>query len=87
MADEPTLEQIADEMYKMVEETVGKKNLKPSDLTKAMVKKHGGAVDKKFCKQAIRTLIESGRCVYSYFGGSFVTIPRIEGANPDKDKE
>jgi len=85
MADEVTVEQVADEMFKMVEETVGKKNLKPGDLTKAMVQKFGGAVDKKFCKGAIRTLIESGRCVYSYFGGSFITIPRVEGSNPDKE--
>jgi hypothetical protein len=84
MAD-VTVEQVADEMFKMVEETTGKKNLKPSDLTKAMVKKFGGEVDKKFCKKAIRALIESGRCVYSYFGGTFVTIPRIEGANPDHE--
>jgi len=84
MAD-VTVEQVADEMFKMVEETFGKKNLKASDLTKAMVKKYGGPVDKKFCKQAVRMLIESGRCVYSYFGGSYVTIPHKEGANPDQD--
>lgn len=82
MAD-VTVEQVADEMFKMVEETLGKKNLKAGDLSKAMIKKHG--VDKKLCKLAIRTLMESGRCVYSYFGGSFITIPHKEGANPDKD--
>ena len=82
MAD-VTLEQVVDDMFKMVEETTGKKNLKAGDLTKAMIKKHG--VDKKFCKQAIRELIESGRCVYSYFGGSYITVPRIEGSNPDKE--
>ena len=82
MAD-VTVEQVADEMFKMVEETFGKKNLKAGDLTKAMVKKHG--VDKKFCKLAIRALIESSRCVYSYFGGSYITLPHKEGANPDQD--
>jgi hypothetical protein len=83
MADEVSVEQVADDMYKMVEETLGKKNLKASDLTKAMVKKYGGNVDKKFCKQAVRMLIDSGRCVYSYFGGSYVTIPHTEGAAED----
>jgi hypothetical protein len=84
MAD-VTVEQLADEMFKMVEETLGKKNLKASDLTKAMVAKHG--VDKPTCKKAIRVLIESGRCVYSYFGGSYITVPHVEGADPDKGKE
>ena len=82
MAD-VTIEQIAEAMYKMVEETMGKKNLKAGDLTKAMIKQYG--VDKPLCKKAIRTLMDSGRCVYSYFGGSFITLPHKEGANPDKD--
>jgi hypothetical protein len=25
-----------------------------------------------------RTRVKSGRCTYSYFGGSFITIPRYE---------
>jgi len=85
MADEYTVEQIADAMFKMVEETMGKKNLKASDLRKAMIKQLGGNVDKQLCKEAVRMLIDGGRCVYSYFGGSYVTIPHKEGANPDKD--
>jgi hypothetical protein len=87
MADDPTVEQVADDMYKMVEETAGKKNLKASDLTKAMIKKYGGNVDKKFCKLAIRNLMDTGRCVYSYFGGSYITLPHTEGADPDAAKE
>lgn len=86
MAD-ATVEEVADAMYEMVKETAGKKNLKASDLTKAMTKKFGGNVDKKFCKLAIRNLMDSGRCVYSYFGGSYITIPHVEGADPKKDKE
>jgi hypothetical protein len=81
MADEPTVEQVADAMFKLVDETYGKKNMKAGDLTKAMIKQYGGHVDKKFCKQAIRSLIDSGRCVYSYFGGSYI-VPagKEEGA-------
>lgn len=74
-----TAEQVADEMYKLVKETHGKKNLKASDLRKMMIRQLGGNVDKKLCKLAIRTLIESGRCVYSYFGGSYITLPLEEG--------
>ena len=87
MADEYTVEQVADAMYKMVEETMGKKNLKGGDLTKMMIKQFGGNGDKALCKQAIRSLMDSGRCVYSYFGGSYITLPHKEGADPDKDKE
>ena len=85
MAD-VTVEQIADAMYKMVEETLGKKNLKAGDLTKAMIKQYDG-LDKKMCKEAIRSLMDSGRCVYSYFGGSFVTIPHMEASDPDQGKK
>jgi hypothetical protein len=77
MAD-VTLEQLADEMFKLVEGAEGKKNLKPGDLIKAMKRQYG--IDKKTGKKAIRVLIESSRCVYSYFGGSFITLPKMEGA-------
>lgn len=84
MADEHTVEQVAEFMFKMVEETMGKKNLKAGDLRKAAIKQFGGNVDKQLCKGAIRTLMDSGRCVYSYFGGSYITIPHKEGADPDQ---
>ncbi|HZP02677.1 MAG TPA: hypothetical protein VFD30_20670 [Terriglobia bacterium] len=78
------IETIAEEMYKMVVECQGKKNLKALDLTKAMIAKFGEAeCSKDDCKQAIRQLIDSGRCVYSYFGGSFITLPQKEGAAPE----
>ena len=70
------VETLAEEMYQMVAECAGKRNLKAPDLTKAMIAKHrGGACDKEDCKKAIRLLIDSGRCVYSYFGGSYIQLP------------
>ena len=78
-----TAEQIAEDMFKMVSDAMGKKNLKAMDLTKAMIAKYGDEVTKKDCKMAIRQLIDSGRCVYSYFGASFITLPHKEGAAPD----
>ena len=75
-----TAEQLADEMFELVREYQGKKKFKAGDLTKEMMKKHGDAVDKKLCKLGIRTLMDSGRCVYTYFGGSFIEMPRVEGA-------
>ncbi len=78
------IEQLADEMYKMVVEYEGKRNLKAGDLTKAMIAKFGeDQVTKADCKKAIRLLMDSGRTVYSYFGGSYITLPKKEGAAPD----
>ncbi len=73
---EVTIDQIADAMFELVKSTYGKKNLKPMDVTKAMIDDFGeDAVDKKMCKQALRVLIDSGRCTYKYAGGSYVTLP------------
>jgi hypothetical protein len=76
-----TAEQVAEAMYEVVKEYQGKKKFKPGDLTKMMIQKFGEAeCDKKLCKAAIRVLMDSGRCVYTYFGGSFIEIPHEEGA-------
>jgi hypothetical protein len=73
--------EVADAMYDLVNEYQGKKKFKAGDLTKTMIQKYGEAeCDKKLCKAAIRILMDSGRCVYTYFGGSFIEIPHKEGA-------
>jgi hypothetical protein len=66
-------------IYKMVEAAQGKKQLKAMDLQKAVLKDHPDQ-DKNSVKMAIKELIDGGRCVYTYFGGSFVEIPHVEGA-------
>ena len=73
---ETTVEQLADAMFEMIKSTHGKKNLKAMDLIKAMIQEYcEDAVDKKMGKAAVRQLIDSGRCIYSYVGGSYVTLP------------
>ena len=73
---EVTIDQIADSMFELVKSTHGKKNLKPMDVTKAMIEEFGeDDVDKRMCKKALRQLIDSGRCTYKYAGGSYVTLP------------
>jgi hypothetical protein len=73
---EVSVDAVAESMYEMVKEYHGKRNLKALDLTKAMIEKYGeDAIDKKFCKKAIRQLIDSGRCTYSYVGGSYIVLP------------
>ncbi len=77
------IETLAEDMFQLVTECAGKKNLKARDLAKAMIAKHGEpACNKDDCKNAIRILIDSGRCVYGYFGGSFIQLPPKEGTTP-----
>jgi hypothetical protein len=74
-----SVDTLAEEMLQLVTECAGKKNLKAGDLTKAMIAKHGEqACSKDDCKKAIRQLIDSGRCVYGYFGGSYIQLPPKE---------
>lgn len=75
------VEKLAEDMFALIRECAGKKNLKAGDLTKEMIASHGAeACSKDDCKLAIRSLIESGRCVYSYLGGSYIQLPPQEGA-------
>ncbi len=76
MPDAVSNEEIADTMYKLVEEYTGKKKFKAQDLVKEAIMKYGeDKVSKADGKKAMKTLIDSGRCVYTYFGGSFVELP------------
>ena len=79
-----TVEEVAEAMFNMVKEAQGVKQLKPMDLNKAMIQLYGEeGVDKKMCKDAIKILINSGRCIYTYFGGSYIELPHREGAAND----
>jgi hypothetical protein len=75
------IESLAEEMYQLVSGCTGKKNLKAGDLVKEIIARHGEAVcSKDDCKKAIRILIDSGRCIYSYLGGSYIQLPPKEGS-------
>ncbi len=75
------LNQVAEDMFKMVEEVAGVKKYKPGDVLKAMMKKYKDeGLTKKDAKAAIRILIDSERLVYTYFNGSWVELPGVEGA-------
>lgn len=78
-----TVDEVAEAMFQMVKDATGQKKLKPMDLTKAMVAMFPGEVDKQLTKQAIKKLIDSGRCVYTYFGGSYIELPHREAAAND----
>jgi hypothetical protein len=66
-------------IFAMVEKAQGKKQLKAMDIQKAVLKAHPDQ-PKNDIKFAIKDLIDGGRCVYTYFGGSFIEIPHEEGA-------
>jgi hypothetical protein len=66
-------------IYDMVLKSQGKKQLKAMDIQKAVLKVHPDQ-PKNDVKFAIKDLIDGGRCVYTYFGGSFIEIPHEEGA-------
>jgi hypothetical protein len=77
-----TPEEVADKMYEMIAQEKGRKKFTARDLQSALAELFGGEVDKKICKNAIRQLMDTGRCVYStYSGVSYVEIP------PDKTSE
>jgi hypothetical protein len=80
MAEQVKVEEVSDAMYKMIKDSMGQKKWKATDLTKAVHELFGDKCDKNLAKSAIRELIESGKCVYTYFGGSFIEIPHKEGA-------
>jgi hypothetical protein len=71
-----TVEEVADKMYEMIAADKGRKKYTPRDLHSLSMQTFGDEVDKKTCKEAVRHLTDSGRCVYSGYGGvSYVEIP------------
>jgi hypothetical protein len=81
MAEKVPVNEVADAMYKMIKDTMGQKKWKATDLQKASIEIFGeNRCDKQVCKDAIKELVNSGKLVYTYFGGSFIEIPHKEGA-------
>ena len=76
-------DEVADAMFQLVEQAHGVKKLKAMDLTKSMIEMFGDEVDKKLCKKAIKQLVDSGKCVYTYFGGSYIELPHREASAND----
>jgi hypothetical protein len=74
VADSP-VQEVALAMYALIRECHGKRNLKPLDLTHAMTERFGPEIcTRETGKLAIRELIESGRCIYAYQGGSYIVL-------------
>ncbi len=72
--------EVQKKVYELVQKMQGKKKLKPKDISNAL---EAEGATKEEVKAALRELIDGGKLVYSYFGGTAVEIPHTEGsANP-----
>ncbi len=79
MSEPIAVAELADAMFRMISEAQGVRKLKPNDVSKAMIEQFGAdRCGKDTCKEAIRLLVDSGRCIYTYFGGSYIELPRQE---------
>lgn len=66
-------EELKQSIYELVEKSIGKKKLKSSDIQKTISAEKGVSRDE--VKDALRDLVDEGKLIYTYFGGSFVEIP------------
>jgi hypothetical protein len=65
-------EELKKKIYEMVEKSVGKKKLKAGDIKKNC-RAEGIAEDE--VKEALKDLMDEGKLIYTYFGGSYVELP------------
>jgi len=81
MPEKVPVPEVCDAMFKMIKDTMGQKKWKATDLQKACAEIFGeDRFDKQLGKDAIKELVNSGKLVYTYFGGSYIEIPHVEGA-------
>ncbi len=66
-------EEVMKKIYELVEKSTGKKKLKSSDIQKTVSAEAGVTRDE--VKAALKVLVDDGKLIYTYFGGSFVEIP------------
>ncbi len=66
-------EAVKQKIYELVEKSMGKKKLKSSDIQKQISTDLGISRDE--VKDALKELVDEGKLIYTYFGGSFVEIP------------
>jgi hypothetical protein len=79
MMEPVTVDELAEAMFRMISDAQGVRKLKPNDVSKAMVERFGpDRCTKDRCKEALRQLVDSGRCIYTYFGGSYIELPQAE---------
>lgn len=80
-------QELASNIYDFVAEMHGKERYKPQDIFKIMIDRYQNeGVNKKSCKEALKTLIQSEKLVYTVLNGSctsLVGLPGCEEENTD----
>ncbi len=66
-------EEIKQKIYDLVVKSTGKKKLKSSDIQKQISSDTGCSRDE--VKDALKDLMDEGKLIYTYFGGSYVELP------------
>ncbi len=67
-------EEVKKKIYELVEKSTGKKKLKSSDIQKTISAELNISRDE--VKEALKELVDEGKLIYTYFGGSYVEIPK-----------
>lgn len=67
-------------IFKLVEDSTGKKKLKQGDILKKVSADQG--IEKDEVKAALREIMDKGDLIFTYFGGSFVEVPPKEEDSP-----
>ena len=76
MAESVSVDEVVEAMYRLVVETTGSRKLRPTDVTRAMIERFGAErCNRDLCKQALKVLTESERCVYTFYDGSYIELP------------
>ena len=84
MAETISDQELTDAIVKMVTDATGVKKYKAMDIVKMMVMTFGDrGADKNRVKTSIKTAVNNGILIYTYFGGSYVELPHREGAAND----
>jgi len=66
--------ELTQKIYDFVEKSTGKKKLKAHDIKKQFKDECSEAE----IKDALKDLMDEGKLIYTYFGGSYVEIPPKE---------
>lgn len=73
MGEKMTVAAVADAMHALLVEYHGRKRFTPNELQKELQARLGAdACDRALCKAAIKALMDDGRTVYGYAGGTWI---------------
>ena len=69
-----TVEEVASTMFDIIARAHHIKKISPAELIKSADRVFGTRSNKQTNKLAIKSLIESGKCIYAYYGTTTIDI-------------